>query len=94
MQKFVIFVALLAAGVAADYKTYKGYQVWEVTPKTTDEFDVLKEWEVVPGVDYGDSLSRRGTSKVIVAPEVQQQYETFLTLNRIAHEVVIADLER
>jgi hypothetical protein len=69
------------------------YKVYQVTPANFDEFDILKEWEQVPGIDYGDGLQRKGDSKVIVPPDVQVEYVNFLNEYNISYKVLISDLE-
>jgi hypothetical protein len=67
------------------------YKVYEVTPANQYEYHLLKEWEHV--IDHWDGLKRKGSSRVMVAPAQQTAYESFLTGTKIAHRVIIDDVE-
>jgi Carboxypeptidase activation peptide len=69
------------------------YKVYEVTPANNDEYLMLKEWETVNSVDHWDGLRRKGTSRVMVAPDQTENYEGFLVANNISHRLVIDDVE-
>jgi hypothetical protein len=59
------------------------------------EFDLLKKWELdgIVGIDYWDSLKTKGSSQVMVAPEVQAEYEAFLLEHAIEYSLLIEDVE-
>jgi hypothetical protein len=64
-----------------------------VTPADIADYEVMKEWESVQGIDYWDGLKRKGDSRVMVSPEQQAQFESFMIFHGITHKVIIPDVE-
>nr|AAT36733.1 carboxypeptidase B [Aedes aegypti] len=79
----------LAALVAAEQVTYRDYKVYKLEFTTREQQAQLKRWENVEGVDFWDRAGHR----VMIHPELQQTFEKFLVANKIAHEVIIQDVE-
>jgi Carboxypeptidase activation peptide len=93
-MKYLLLVVLAILGSAcAEQKSYRGYKTYAVTPATTAEYDLLKEWELVIGIDYWDGLKTRGPSRVMVTPELQDEFVRFLGDNLIEFSVLIEDVE-
>lgn len=71
------------------------YKVWSVTPHLEEQGELLKEWEVNESIDFWEQISRKGKpSRIMVAPDTQIQFETFLKENGIDHELIIDNVER
>lgn len=65
------------------------YKVYKLEFTTREQQAQLKRWEDVEGVDFWDRAGHR----VMIHPELQQTFEKFLVANKIAHEVIIQDVE-
>lgn len=57
------------------------------------QFDALAAWEYVEGVDFFRLTAPKRSSKVLIAPEVQNDFEAFLSRNDIEYSVMIEDYE-
>lgn len=50
-------------------------------------------WEFQAGIDFWSSGGSSHPSKIMVSPEIEDQFINFLTLNDIEHELLIEDVE-
>jgi len=62
-----------------------------VEPATIAQWEILKEWE--DEVDYWDGCKRYGESRVMVAPNLQAKYETYLSFHGIKYRMIVPDVE-
>lgn len=71
------------------------YKVWSVTPRTENQGQLLLLWEDNESIDFWEPLSRKGrSSRIMVAPDTQTQFVSFLEKNDIEHELIIENVER
>lgn len=71
------------------------YKVWSVTPRTEHQGKLLNQWEDNESIDFWERISRRGkSSRIMVAPDTQIEFEEFLKENQIDHELIIDNVER
>lgn len=69
--------------------------MWSVTPRSEDQGNLLKNWEENESIDFWEQISRKGkSSRIMVAPDTQTQFEHFLNENNIDHELIIENVER
>lgn len=69
--------------------------MWSVTPGSEDQGNLLKQWDDNESVDFWEQISRKGkSSRIMVAPDTQLQFEMFLTQNNIEYELIIENVER
>lgn len=63
-----------------------------MTP-TPDQYEAFKNWEYEQGFDFFRLVTADRTSNVLVAPERQEEFETFLKQNKIKFSIDIEDYE-
>ncbi|CAG9799909.1 unnamed protein product [Chironomus riparius] len=89
----VLLLILVSLFMAANgYVSYRNYKLYEVVPNV-DQYDGFSAWEGAPGVDFFKRKSAGRASTVLIAPEQQQEFEAFLRLNNILHNVIYQDYE-
>jgi len=97
MFKWVLLVALLL-GFATAKVNYRSYKVYKIFPKDDDAVEALVDLE-----NASNDLSRyqfwRGSTKVgqeadlMVAPELQEQFEDFLAEINADVEIMMEDVQ-
>lgn len=69
--------------------------MWLVTPRSEAQGQLLLLWQDNESIDFWEPLSRKGkSSRIMVAPDTQTQFVSFLTKNDIKHELIIENVER
>lgn len=63
--------------------------MYQIQVAAGEQLAQLKRWEDVAGVDFWDHSGRR----VMIHPELQENFENFLKANHISHELIIEDVE-
>lgn len=85
-------------GLLKFYKIYFHnfrYKVWSVTPNSDEQGHLLLKWEDNVSIDFWEQISRMGlSSRIMAAPDIQFQFEKFLTDNQIEHQLIIENVER
>nr|XP_019537524.2 carboxypeptidase B-like [Aedes albopictus]XP_019931988.2 carboxypeptidase B-like [Aedes albopictus] len=84
-----LVVLALAVLVGGEQVSYRNFKVFKIDLASQEQHALLKRWEDVEGVDFWDRAGRR----VMIHPELQKHFENFLVANKIAHEVIIEDVE-
>lgn len=67
--------------------------MYDVTPSEGEQYDALTKWQYEAGVDFWRLYQAGVTSKVMIAPDLQQEFESFLVKSQIPHAVAINDVE-
>lgn len=68
--------------------------MWSVTPRS-EQGELLLLWEDNDSVDFWERVSRKGqSSRIMVAPDTQSRFVSFLEKHDIKHELIIEDVER
>lgn len=69
--------------------------MWSVTPRSEQQGALLLLWEDNDSIDFWERLSRKGkSSRIMVAPDTQDRFVSFLEKNDIEHELIIENVER
>lgn len=69
--------------------------MYNVTPKNEDQGTLLLLWEDSESIDLWEPISKKGkSSRIMVAPDTQERFVTFLRKNHIEHELIIENVER
>ncbi|XP_035449805.2 zinc carboxypeptidase-like isoform X2 [Spodoptera frugiperda] len=93
--KEIIFLVVLVAAVNAEYVSYKDYKVYKIVPKDEHELQVLTDLRKQPEYIYwNDIVSLYSDVKIMVAPEYQQDFETYFKTVNITAEVVFNDVQK
>lgn len=66
--------------------------MYDVTP-TADQYDAFINWEYETGVDFFRLVVAGRTSKVLVSPERQNEFENSLKLSQVDFSIDIEDYE-
>ncbi|EFA01360.1 carboxypeptidase B [Tribolium castaneum] len=91
----VVIVTLLAFLGLTTGTSYEGFKVYKVLPKTELQNAYLQELESSPDFDFWSKLNKVGAPVVImVAPNVQKAFESYLTRHEIEFELTIENVER
>ncbi|XP_062541396.1 carboxypeptidase B-like [Armigeres subalbatus] len=77
------------SSITSAMKRYLSYKVYKIEFASRDEQAGLKQWEEKDGVDFWDGAGHR----IMIHPDLQQDFESFLVSNHISHEVIIDDVE-
>ncbi|KAG5677263.1 hypothetical protein PVAND_007034 [Polypedilum vanderplanki] len=90
MRKFLVFIVLIQ--VCFGYETYRNYKVYDMTP-TNEQHEALANWQNEVGVDFWRFYAPERTSRVMIAPDKQEEFEAFLVQTGIKYEVAIHNME-
>jgi len=95
MKVIIFLIATLISLAWANRFSYEGYKVWSVTPQSEEQGKLLLQWEENESIDFWERISRQGKpSRIMVAPDTQNQFVSFLKENDIVHELIIENVER
>lgn len=93
MRHYLIFLAFILLFSDLDcYETYKGYKVYDVVPNDV-QHEALSLIQFDEGIDFWRLYVAGEKSRVMIAPEKQQEFEDFLDFHKIPYEVAIEDME-
>ncbi|KAJ6634660.1 Carboxypeptidase B [Pseudolycoriella hygida] len=96
LKLLIIFVHLhILLAVSGEYKSYVGYKVYQVTPKTKSEQNHLRSLSLSTELyDFWSIPKKLGEkSNVLVPPKLQETFERFLRKLNITYAVAIDDVE-
>ncbi|XP_055602203.1 carboxypeptidase B-like [Uranotaenia lowii] len=80
----ILALAILASGEQFSYRNYK---VFKVQHSTREEYMVLRQWAEKIGIDFWDR------HRIMVRPDVQEQFAAFLEARNFSYEIIIEDVE-
>lgn len=66
--------------------------MYDVTP-SEDQYEELAKWQHKEGVDFWRFYAPGITSKVMIAPNLQEDFESFLEKSKIPYKVAISNVE-
>lgn len=66
--------------------------MYDVSP-SKGQLKILMEWEFADGIDFWTYRGVKGASRIMVSPEVENAFETFLLKNKIQHDISVKDVE-
>ncbi|XP_001856169.2 carboxypeptidase B [Culex quinquefasciatus] len=91
MRSFLVAFAAIAlvALASAEQVSYRDYKVYKIDVASRDQLELLGHWREVDGVDFWDNAGRR----IMIQPALQEKFEAFLNVNKIANELIIPDVE-
>ncbi|XP_055628461.1 carboxypeptidase B-like [Toxorhynchites rutilus septentrionalis] len=88
-MKFILALTTLALVVAAEQVSYKNYKVYDIQVTSDEQRTLLKNWQLVDGVDFWNHLG----NQIMVRPETQEELEKFLTEHGFDYKVLIQDVQ-
>ncbi len=69
--------------------------MYKVTPQTEQQGELLLLWEDNDSIDFWERISKKGkSSRIMVAPDTQTRFISFLEKHDIEHELIIDNVER
>lgn len=69
--------------------------MWSVTPISDKQGELLLLWEDNESIDFWERIFRNGqSSRIMVAPDTQARFVSFLEKHEIKHELIIENVER
>lgn len=93
-MKLFILIACLCTLALAEYKSYDGYKVFGITPKSQTDIEVLANFFDEDGIDFWDSLKITGSSaRVMVSPEKINFFTSELSAYGIEYTLMIQNVE-
>uniref|UniRef100_A0A6M2DYF7 Putative peptidase m14 carboxypeptidase subfamily protein n=1 Tax=Xenopsylla cheopis TaxID=163159 RepID=A0A6M2DYF7_XENCH len=92
MFKFFINLIFVVNFVSS---MYVGYKVYQIKPQTISEAQLLLKWQEKTGVDFwSKSRVLNQSSEVMIAPEIQTDFEKFLIVNNYNWKVAADDIDK
>ncbi|XP_063387059.1 zinc carboxypeptidase-like [Cydia fagiglandana] len=93
--KLLLFVLLVAATACAEPKSYEGYKVYKVVPKTADEVESLLKVKISGVSEFWDeSVDVNQIVKIMVSPAHEAEFIEILERDNIEATLVIDDVQR
>lgn len=69
--------------------------MWSVTPRTQQQGELLLLWGDNESIDFWERISKNGqASRIMVAPDTQDRFVSFLDKHDIKNELIIENVER
>ncbi|XP_066257603.1 carboxypeptidase B-like [Euwallacea similis] len=94
MNWYLLFIETLLLTITIDGETFERYKVYHVVPQTKEQVNFINQLHLEPKFDFWeDGTTLGGASDVMVAPELQEKFESDLSRNGINFEVTIDDVE-
>ncbi|XP_063539379.1 uncharacterized protein LOC134748516 [Cydia strobilella] len=93
--KLLFFVLLIVAIACAEPKSYEGYKVYKIVPKTTDEVETLLRVKISGVSEFWDeSVDVNQNVKITVSPAHEAELIEILQRDNIEATLVIDDVQR
>ncbi|XP_066149003.1 carboxypeptidase B-like [Euwallacea fornicatus] len=94
MNWYFVFLDALLLTITINGETFGGYKVYHIVPQTNDQVSFISQLQSKPKFDFWKEGTTLGdASDVMVAPELQEKFESDLSRNGIDFEIVIEDVE-
>merc|ERR1711973_742352 len=98
MMKLLVVVGLIAAAAAIqdsylDVESFKGFQVFRVSPSNEDDRNYIKVLGNRPYYDFWSEVRKDHTVDIMAPPEYVHQLEKDLEVRGISYEVMIPDVD-
>lgn len=95
MKILLLTVLVLTVAINADKKTFDGYKVYKVIPKTEDEVKILENINLAGiGEAWNVNFKAYDDVRMMVKPEMQLVFEGTMLRGNIQVKTVIEDVQK